>query len=133
VDYDESGRNVPPFYAANTTENREVYLGDTAFSVMSIDKDTSPGMLGAIIGHETIHTDQIANGRHWTQVSDPVLANIQYNVNEVEGYKWVLNNADKFGLTEEERKYVQGQLDHYYDLLPDEYRKRVDEDNYEIP
>ena len=103
---------------AITHEDGTVEIGDGFFS--------SPGLLASVIGHETVHTEQLANGR-WYYDEQGII------MNEVEAYDWELANAAANGLSPAEIEEVQQLRRAYFDLLTDENQELAEQHLYVLP
>jgi len=103
---------------AITLQDGTVVIGDGFFS--------SPGLLASVIGHEIVHTEQLANGR-WYYDDQGII------INEVEAYDWELANASANGLTQPEIEEAQHWRANYYDLLTDENKALADQGIYKLP
>jgi len=103
---------------AITLQDGTVVIGDGFFS--------SPGLLASVIGHEIVHTEQLANGR-WYYDDQGII------INEVEAYDWELANASANGLPQSEIEEAQNWRADYYDRLTDENKALADQGIYELP
>ncbi len=104
--------------AARTRPNGMVDIGEGAFR--------SPGKLASTIGHEAMHTNQLAEGRWYTDAQGTA-------INEVECYDWQIANAPHFRLTEDEVEGLKGLRQKYYDTLTDTNKAHVDNKIYTLP
>jgi hypothetical protein len=121
---DISDANGVPSYAPGlsgaslTHEDGSVEIGPDFFD--------SPGLLASVIGHEIVHTHQLAEGRWYLEEQGVIM-------NEVEAYDWELLHADENGLSESETDEVTQLRSMYYDLLTDENQELADRGVYELP
>ena len=117
------------YYGATNPVTGEIEIGPRAMD--------SPATLATTIGHETVHTRQIAEGRLYMTVDEdgwPVILDQQgLFLNQLEAFVWELEHAEEYGLPEEEIEFVEEFVDYYYELLTDENRALVDEGIYQLP
>ena len=121
---DISDANGVPSYAPGlsgtslTHEDGSVEIGPDFFD--------TPGLLASVIGHEMVHTHQLAEGRWYLEEQGIIM-------NEVEAYDWELQQADENGLTQSEIDEVTQLRSLYYDLLTDENQELADQGIYDLP
>lgn len=121
---DTSDANGVPTYDPNqsgvsiTHDDGSVEIGDGFFS--------SPGLLASVIGHEMVHTHQLAEGRWYLEDQGVIM-------NEVEAYDWELTHAAENGLTQPEIEEAQELRDAYYGLLTQDYQALADQGIYTLP
>lgn len=101
-----------------THEDGTVEIGGDFFS--------SPGLLATVIGHELVHTEQLANGR-WYYDDQGII------MNEVEAYDWELANAAANGLSAAEIEEVEALRAAYFDLLTEENQELANQGIYVLP
>ena len=101
-----------------TAKDNTVRIGDEAFC--------SPAWLASSIGHEAQHAQQAKDGR-WNDTAQGRA------MNETEAYKWELNNADKNGLTDLDKKTLNRRYNQKYNTLTPENKARADAGNFTVP
>jgi RHS repeat-associated protein len=88
-------------YGHTIDANGKVEIGPSAF-------EKSFGFLAATIEHEMVHYHLWSKGLYGDTFNNGV---------EVVAYQWVLDNRDKFGLSETELQFYQDRKDSYYNNL----------------
>jgi hypothetical protein len=113
------GQPSNPNARAETTNQGEIILTNGAITNGAID-------LVSTLAHESIHIDQLYNGRWYDDDT------IGRSLNEVEAYDWVINHADKLELSpsviEENRK----ERENNYSRLPASVQNNINNGIYKI-
>lgn len=122
--------DVPPnTYAVTDPGDGSVLVGPASFS--------SPATLATTLGHELVHTQQIAEGRAYLVEDEngdaQVISEQGIFLNELEAWKWELEHADENELPDEELELIQAGIDHYYTLLTDENKDLADNEVFVLP
>ena len=116
-------------YATTDPRDGSILVGPGAFS--------SSAILATSIGHEVIHTKQMAEGRAYLAVDDAgevyPISEQGYYINELEAWKWESEHAEENGLPEGEIEIIQDAIDSYYNLLTDENKELADRGTYVLP
>ena len=101
----------------DTAKDGTVGIGDKAFS--------SPGWLASSVGHEMVHTQQIAD-RWYTDAQGTA-------VNEIEAYDWEIKHAPDNGLSTAEVATLTRRRTAYYGKLNADNKKIIDGGSYKLP
>lgn len=115
-------KGAPKFNASTSGEgdtdpDGTVSIGDKAF--------TSPGWLASSVGHEMVHTQQIAD-RWYTDAQGT-------HVNEIEAYDWEIKHAPDNGLTAAEVAVLTRRRTSHYNKLNADNKKIIDGGSYKLP
>jgi hypothetical protein len=114
-----------------TTDPRDgsIELGRAAFE--------SPGTLATTLGHEAVHSTQIAQGRAYLIVDEAgdidTFDEQGWHLNELEAWMWELEHAEQNGLSEDQIQEIQREVDIIYDELTEENRSLADAGIYALP
>ncbi len=100
-----------------TSKDGTVKIGDDAFS--------SPGWLASSVGHEIVHTQQIAD-RWYTDAQGT-------HINEIEAYDWEIKHAPDNGLTAAEVAELNKRRTSHYNSLTADNKKIIDGGSYKLP
>jgi hypothetical protein len=121
---DISDANGMPTYSSALSDTSVTY-DDGAVEIGSSFFDT-PGLLATTLGHEMVHTHQLAEGRWYLEEQGVIM-------NEVEAYDWELQNAAANGLSQSEIDEITLLRSLYYDALTEENRAVADQGIYTLP
>ncbi len=87
----------------------------------------SAGWLGSTLAHEVkVHVNEQLEKERWYK------GKVGDNLNEVEASDHEIANAERFGLSDQEVEDIRRARNEYYDLLDEEYKKRVDAGIYDL-
>lgn len=86
----------------------------------------TPGLLATTLGHEMVHTHQLAEGRWYLEEQGVIM-------NEVEAYDWELQNAAANGLSQAELDEITYLRSLYYDALTVDNQALADQGVYTLP
>ena len=100
-----------------TAKDGTVDIGSKAFS--------SPGWLASSIGHELVHTQQIAD-RWYTDAQGT-------HFNEIEAYDWEIKNASANGLSTDEIATLNRRRTSHYNKLTADNKKIIDSGSFKLP
>lgn len=104
---------------AETSKDGTISVGDKSFS--------SPGWLASSTAHEAeVHVNKQGKAGKW------YTGTMGTAVQEVQAYDHEIANAHKYNLTEAEIKELKKRRKEHYDQLNDDYKKRADENNYDM-
>ncbi len=102
---------------AETSPNRKIRVGPSAL------KDVTPGRLAGTLIHESTHANQIAK-HGFPKTGQEVAAY------EAMGYASALNQADRIGLTSEQKDWYQKKVDGNHNKLSADNKKKYDGGQY---
>ena len=121
---DISDANGMPTYSTALSDTSVTY--DDGTVEIGSDFFTTPGLLATTLGHEMVHTHQLAEGRWYLEEQGVIM-------NEVEAYDWELQNAAANGLSQAEIDEITLLRSLYYDVLTAENQALADQGIYNLP
>jgi hypothetical protein len=121
---DISDANGPPTYSSALSDTSVTH--DDGTVEIGSDFFATPGLLATTLGHEMVHTHQLAEGRWYLEEQGVIM-------NEVEAYDWELQHADANGLSGSEIEEITLLRSLYYDALTEENQALADQGNYLLP